>query len=88
MASVKQSSLILYLVILLGMVLGYLYNSQTDPAAEITPVAPNLQLTSLKSLESLKIDYTALQNSQFQALRTFGELPVRTEQGGDQNPFQ
>ncbi len=88
MASAKQSPLILYLVMLLGLVLGYLYNSQSDPAAAVPGVPANLQLTSLKGLDGLKIDYTVLESDQFQQLRVFGQIPVQVGSGGKENPFQ
>lgn len=80
--------MLLYLIMVLGLVLGFLYNSQTDPASEVVPVPANLQLTSLKGLENLRIDYAALQSEAFKTLRVYGELPVRPEAGGKTNPFQ
>jgi len=88
MVTAKQSPMLLYLIMLLGLVLGFLYNSQTDPASEVTPVPANLQLTSLKGLESLRIDYAALQSEAFKSLRVYGELPVQPAAGGKTNPFQ
>lgn len=88
MASGKQSGLILYLIMMLGLVLGFLYNNQTDPAASVPPIPNNFQLTSLKGLDGLKIDYTALESDQFKQLRVFGSLPVQPDTGGKTNPFQ
>jgi hypothetical protein len=88
MAPIKQSPLILYLVMLLGLVLGFLYNSQSDPAASVPAVPANLQLTTLRGLDGLKVDYTVLESDQFEQLRVFGELPVDPDGGGKENPFQ
>ena len=88
MPSIKQSSLMLYLVMILGLALGFFYNSQSDPALEIPVISTANQLTSLKGLENLKIDYSLFENPSFQSLRVFGELPVRTQSGGKTNLFQ
>jgi hypothetical protein len=85
---VKQSPLLLYLIMVLGLVLGFLYNSQTDPAAEVTPVPIDLQLTTLQSLDGLKIDYALLESEQFRQLRVFGQLPVDPNGGGKEDPFR
>ncbi len=84
----KESKTLLYLIMLLGFVGGYLYNSQSDPAANITPVPANLQISSLKGLDTLKIDYSVLTSTQYQELKVFGQLPVTAESGGRADPFQ
>ncbi len=84
----KESPLILYLIMLLGVVLGFVYTSQTSPAGNVPPVPANFELTSLRGLDTLKIDYSMLTSQQFQALRVFGSLPVIPQTGGKSNPFQ
>lgn len=76
------------LILLLGMILGYMYQSQMDVTASIPPVSPTHQLTSLRAVESLSIDYSLLENAQFKSLRVFGQMPVRPESGGTTDPFQ
>lgn len=88
MPSLKQSPVILYLIMLLGFVLGFLYNSQLDPTAAVPPIPNKFQLASLQGLQNLKIDYSILTSEQFQQLRVFGELPVRAQGGGKSDPFQ
>jgi hypothetical protein len=88
MASVKQSPLLFYLIMLLGLVAGFLYNMQSDPAASVPPVPAALQLTSLRGLENLRIDYALLESEQFRQLQVYGELPVQTGTGGKDDPFQ
>ena len=88
MASFKQSPTLLYLIILLGLVLGYLYNSQSDPAASVPAVPAQDQLTTLQPFSNLNIDYSLLTSTQFKQLQVFGELPVQPQTGGRSNPFQ
>ena len=88
MAFDKKSPLILYLIILLGFVLGYVYSSQTDPTANVPPIDAKYQASSIKSLASLKIDFSILTKQQFQDLRVFGDYPVQPGTGGNSNPFQ
>jgi len=88
MPSLKQSPVLLYLIMLLGFVLGFLYNSQTDPTASVPAVPAQFQLTSLQGLQNLKIDYSVLASDQFKQLRIFGQLPVQVSGGGKSDPFQ
>ena len=88
MASIRQSPVLLYLIMLLGFALGFLYNSQLDPSAVVTPIPAQFELTSLKSLQNLKIDYSVLASDEFKQLRIFGQLPVQPQAGGKSNPFQ
>jgi hypothetical protein len=88
MAFNKQSPVLLYLIMLLGFVLGFLYNSQLDPSAAVEPISPRFLLTSLRGLEGLKIDYAMLTSPQFQSLRVFGQLPVPVQPGGKDDPFR
>jgi hypothetical protein len=84
----KQSSLILYLVVLLGFVVGFLFNNQSDPTANVPTLDARFQLTSLRGLERVRIDDSLLQTEQFKALRIFGQLPVQAVGGGKSDPFQ
>jgi hypothetical protein len=88
MASFRQSSLLLYLIILLGFVLGFMYNSQLDPTVAVPPLDPKFGLASLRGLEHVKINDTILNSDQFTTLRVFGQLPVQVTGGGKSNPFQ
>lgn len=84
----SQSKLLLYLIMLLGLVMGYLSNSQSDPTTVVPVLDSRLQLTSLAALKSVSIDDSILKDAGFSSLRVFGELPVRSSGGGRDNPFQ
>jgi hypothetical protein len=88
MASFRQSSSLLYLIVLLGFVLGFLYSSQLDPTGVVPPLDPKFQISSLRGLERVKIDDAILSSDQFTSLRVFGQLPVQVIGGGKNNPFQ
>ncbi len=88
MPNPRQSSLILYLIMLFGFALGWLYVGQTDQSQLVPQVPAALQLTTLRSLQNLKIDFSILSDPQFRALRAYGELPVQPGAGGKTNPFQ
>ena len=83
----SQSKLILYLILLLGFVGGYLYNANLDHTSSIAPLPSGVTATGLDSLETLRINYAVLQNAEFGALRIFGEFPVPTTATGKQNIF-
>lgn len=83
----QQNKLILYLIILLGLVGGYLYNAQFDPI-EVVPALPaGITPAGLSTFRTLQIDYSVLQNPEFGSLRIFGEFPVPTSAPGKSNPF-
>jgi len=87
MAPIRQSPVILYLIITLGIVTGFLYQSQLDPSADVPAIDPKFT-TSLRDLENLSIDYGILSDSRISSLRVFGELPVQPSGGGTDNPFR
>lgn len=76
------------LIVLLGFVLGWFYNSQVDTTIDIEPVPINYQLGTLANLEKIDIDYSALTSDQFQELQVFGDLPVNPQAGGKADLFQ
>ena len=78
----------MYLIMLFGFVMGYLYNLQSDPTAAVPVLDNKFQVTSLRSLESARIDATLFTSDQYKALRVFGSLPVQAGSGGKDNPFQ
>lgn len=83
----QQSKLILYLILLLGLVGGYLYDANLDHSAGIASLPSGVTATGLQSLSTLKVNYTVLQNAQFDSLRIFGEFPVPTGAPGKTNIF-
>jgi hypothetical protein len=84
----QQGKIILYLIILLGLVGGYMYNAQFDPT-EVVPEFPlGINQSALTSLGNLKVDYRVLQNPDFETLRIFGSFPVPTSAPGKNNPFR
>jgi hypothetical protein len=84
----RQSKILLYLIMLLGLVMGYLYSSQSDPTAVVPVLNARLELTSLAGLKNVNIDTSILTNPAFSSLRIFGQLPVQPSGGGRDNPFQ
>lgn len=88
MPPIRQSPLILYLIMILGFVAGFFYNGTSDPTAGVPVLPPKLQLTSLRGLDTARIDYSVLTLPQFQQLRIFGQLPVQPGVGGKSDPFQ
>lgn len=88
MPTSRNNALILYLIMLFGFALGWLYIGQADPARNVAPVPAALQLTTLRQLQNLRIDFSILSDPQFSNLRAYGELPVQAGSGGKTNPFQ
>jgi len=88
MASTKQGSVLLYVIMIFGFVMGYLYNLQSDPIAAVPVLDNRFSLTPLKSLEGARIDQSVFSSEQYKSLRIFGSLPVQPGGGGKDNPFQ
>jgi hypothetical protein len=72
----------------LGFILGFVYNSQLDPTVAVPAIPQKFQLASMKELDGLTVDYSLLMSPQFQELRIYGELPVPTESTGRDNIFR
>ena len=83
-----QSRLIVGLVIIVGLVGGFLYSSQLDPTAAVPPLPSNVNVQSLAPYKTLHIDFTVLNNPRYQELRIIGQNPVPTTAPGKSNPFQ
>lgn len=82
------NKLIPYLIILFGLVGGYLYAGSLDPTASIPPVPANISTSTLKKFKNMRVNYSILENEQYQELRIFGTYPVPTSAPGKTNPFQ
>jgi len=81
-------SLIPFLIILVGLVGGYFYSASLDYTADVPPVPANVRTSTLTKLKQLKVNYSILENEQYQDLRIFGQIPVPTSAPGKSNPFQ
>jgi hypothetical protein len=88
MATTQQSKLLVYLIMVLGLVLGFLYSTGSDPTAAVPPLEVGFQLSSMQSLQGARIDNSILTQAAFTSLRVFGSLPVEPGSGGKSNPFQ
>lgn len=86
--SFRQSALLGYLIMALGLMGGFLYYSQMDFSGDVPTLEQRHQLANMKGLESLKIDYRILQNEEFQQLKIFGQTTVPAQGSGKTNPFQ
>jgi hypothetical protein len=84
MASSKQSPLISLLIVLVGVVLGYLYAGSQDPLLAV-PAQP--VLAPVDSLKGARVDTQFLSSDAFKSLRVYGELPVVPERGSRNDPF-
>lgn len=88
MPTPRESKLLIYLIMALGLVLGFLYANGLDPAATIEPLPVKLQASALQSIRAARIDDTILKSEAFKSLRVFGSLPVEPSAGGKSNLFQ
>jgi len=88
MTQPQQSKLLIYLIMMLGLVLGYLYSGSSDPTLSVPQLPPDLQLSNLQSLQSARVDDAIVTSEAFKALKIFGSLPVPPAAGGKENPFQ
>lgn len=86
--SLRQSALLGYLIMALGLMGGFLYYSQLDFSSDVPAIEQRHQMANMKGLENIKIDYRILQNDEFQQLRIFGQILVKPQGNGKENPFQ
>lgn len=83
----SQSKLILYLILLVGLVGGYLYNASIDHSADVSLLPAGVSAAGLQALSSLNINYSIIEDAQFGQLRIFGQFPVPASAPGKQNIF-
>lgn len=88
MATTSQSKLLIYLIMVLGLIMGFLYSGSSDPAAAVPALDPSFQLTSLQPLQGARIDSAILSDPALSSLQVFGSLPVKPDTGGKSDPFQ
>lgn len=91
--SSQNSSENLYtaLIVIFGMVLGYLlYSNQFFPielpVAEVTAVRPD-DVENAAKLESLRLNFGIFDNISFRELKIFGAIPVVPGATGKNDPF-
>lgn len=88
MAHSGQNKLLLYLIMLLGLVFGYVYAGSADPSSAVPPLKNEYGMSTVQPLKEASIDKALIENDVFESLRVFGSLPVKPEAGGKDNPFQ
>ena len=86
--SLRQSALLWYLIMALGLMGGFLYYSQLDFSSDVPAIDQSHQMANMKGLDNVNIDYRILQNDGFQQLRIFGQILVTPQGNGKENPFQ
>lgn len=84
----NQTTLIVALILVLGFTIGYFYYSQwIVPARVAIEPPPVSERDDLKKFESLKIDFSILDNKKYKALEIFGESPVNPGVTGKRDIF-
>ena len=86
----NQQNLWLYagLIILVGLVAGYLgYSQLIQPTEASVPPAPISSKDTLKSFQNLKIDFSILDSTAYKSLQIFGEMPVNPGVTGKKDIF-
>lgn len=84
----NQGKIILYLIILLGFIGGYLYNAQSDPSAVVPALPTGVTPAALSAFKTLKVDYSVLSDARYGGLRIFGQFPVPSGSAGKSDIFQ
>lgn len=94
----RQKILIVVLIIILIAIAAILYyvffGGGTLPAPVITPsgllpapLQPQPTVSIEKQIESIKLDSSILDSSLFKSLKIYGEIPIKIESFGRDNPF-
>lgn len=84
--SSQQSLLITVLIVIVGFVGGYLYNSSVG-SMESVPTLPAAANESFKRLKDLKINFDLLNDPLYKALQINGQFPVDSSSAGKRDPF-
>lgn len=78
----RQNKLLLYFIILLGLVGGYIFYSSSVPGSIEAPKSSDLD-----RLKNAKIDFAILNNEKYRSLKIFGEMPVNPGSTGKPDLF-
>lgn len=79
----------LSLIIIMGLVFGYLsYSGADDPTVGVLFNEPTINKEDLESFKSFKLDFSILDDGKYRALEIYGENPVDPGIAGERNnPF-
>jgi hypothetical protein len=83
------SPVLLLLIVVLGVLGGFIYNSQITPATDerIKPIKSISPEDTLSKLKSSKLDFSILEDETFKNLKVFVELPINAGETGRENIF-
>jgi len=87
MAQNQTNNLFPILIIIVGVVAGYLYYSNVTSAVELPPLPAGVARDDLRAFKNLQLDFTFSDNAQFKMLEQFGEFPVNPGVSGKSNIF-
>lgn len=87
-SSPSPSKLYILLIVLIGLVGGYVvYSEWLKPAETLVPAPLINNQDSLNTFKNLKIDFTVLDDPAYKSLVTSGESPVNPGITGKKDPF-
>jgi len=84
----RQDRLLAILVLIIGVVVGYLYYAQV--ASTNVSIFPPLKADgndSLAKFKNVNLNFQIFDSTNFKSLKTFGEVPVPTGQPGKPDIF-
>ncbi len=83
------SPILLLLIIVLGVLGGFIYNNQITPAADerIKPMKSISPDDTLSKLRNSRMDFSILEDETFKSLKVFVELPINPGETGRENIF-
>ena len=86
--SPATSKLYVALIVLMGIIVGYLfYSSYIVPTQTAIPAPPISNSDNLATFQNLKIDFSVLDNPAYKNLMTYGESPVNPGATGKKDLF-
>jgi hypothetical protein len=82
----NRPKLLLYIIIVLGFVGGYIYHFQ---GGDVVPTVPEIKTekSDLEQFKNLQINFSLLENEKIKLLKLFGESPVLPGVTGKNNLF-
>jgi len=81
----QTSNILIYLLILLGLLGGYIYYSQI--AVSDVEAVPALPKDTLSGFKEIILDFEIFQRIDFKNLKIIGESPVKPDPGGKTDLF-
>jgi|GEM_PF-3184087 len=88
MPIIQENKILLYLIMIAGLILGFLYAGSADLSANVLQLEQRYRTAQLQGLRTARVDDSLVKSQIFQSLRIFGASVIESTQGSTTNLFE